>query len=249
MKKLGGWLFIFYLCSNCAIAQGGSFEMGIHAGTAIYQGDLTPFAFGSYKTIRYSAGVYANFIISDALSFRPNFDFGTIEGDDSKYSHPAWRQQRNFKFERSFKEASALLVWDVFARNYDEMQSGFSPYLFAGAGYSFLNGHNDYSRFNAAAFIGEPDVLHGLKEDLEQPELKVMPVVPVGVGVRISLTPHTSANAELSYRLSATDYLDGFSKAADTRQMDRYYTFSVGLSISPGKKRADNKIKCPPAGR
>jgi hypothetical protein len=86
----------FVLVAHAVSAQESTdkFEIGIHAGAAIYQGDLTPSPFGSFKTVRTASGVHANIILSEAFSFRPNFDFGTLEGDDSKYNDKPWRQQR-----------------------------------------------------------------------------------------------------------------------------------------------------------
>jgi opacity protein-like surface antigen len=236
----------FILITHAVSAQEstGNFEIGIHAGAAIYQGDLTPSPFGSFKTVRAASGVHANVILSEAFSFRQNFDFGTLEGDDSKYNDKPWRQQRNFAFRTSFKEFSLLFAWDIWGRNFD-IREGFSPYLFFGVGYTFFNGNSNYAGFNRTYFRNDPELIAGLDEDRAKPKLIGMPVVPLGGGVRFQLSPRISLKAEISYRLSGTDYLDGFSKAADTKQMDRFYTSVIGLIFSPGRKSTDYIIKCP----
>ena len=246
MKKRCSVALICFLISQAVISQPAlsGLEIGIYAGASIYQGDLTPSIFGSYKTVRTAAGVFGNIIISPAFSLRPNFAFGKLEGDDSKYNDREWRQQRNFKFKSSFKEYSALLVWDVFSRNFDELREGFSPYLFGGIGYTSLKGHRNYSNFNQQYFSAEPKVIAGLNRDIAEPNLTGMLVVPVGVGARYSVSPVVSVIAEATYRLSGSDYLDGFSMAADTKQKDRYYTASIGLIFNPGKRSGEG-IKCP----
>lgn len=237
---------VIYLIGKVVIAQGAieNYEMGIHAGVVLYQGDLTPSAFGSYKTIRFVAGLHGNIVLSGAFSLRPNLDFGHLEGDDSKYNDRVWRQQRNFKFERSFNEISALLVWDIFGKNREYFREGFSPYLVAGIGYTIFKGNRDYSNFHWSYFSNQPEVTAGLNSDIARPELKGTPVLPFGFGVRYSLSPRISVNAETSYRLTTTDYIDGFSLSADTKQMDRYYTYTFGLIFSPWKKSSEG-IKCP----
>src|SRR5215208_3600576 len=74
------------------------YEAGITAGLFIYQGDLTPSRFGSYRTPGFNMNIFINRILNPAFSLRTNFSFTKLRGDDSKYSSPAWRRQRNFNF-------------------------------------------------------------------------------------------------------------------------------------------------------
>ncbi len=68
-------------------------------------------------------------------------------------------------------------------------------------------------------------------------------VLPVSIGVRYSLTSALSLNAEASYRLMSSDYLDGFSKSVNPGKKDNYHTYTLGITYSFGKK---NNLDCTP---
>ena len=233
---------IILICSNCSLLYAQidltKFEIGITANAFIYQGDLTPSRFGSYRTVKPGAGFYINRLLSPGFTLRTNFTFGTLKGDDSKYNHPGYRQQRNFNFRSPVFEISELVVVNVLQEN----SLGISPYVFGGAGLSFLNIKRDWSRFNAEYFSSEPSTLAGLATDVAHSLPKAIPVIPVGVGARYRLSQKISVTVETSYRFSFTDYLDGFSKAANPVKNDHYSTHSVGIVYHFIKK---NSLKCP----
>lgn len=220
------------------------FEFGLHAGGNIYQGDLTPSPIGSYRTIDFTTGAHANAIISDAFSLRATYNYGKLRGDDAAYNNSAWRRQRNLKFTATQREYSFMVVWDIFAQN-KEITTPFAPYLFAGLGYTSLKIERDYSKFNRQYFVGQPSVIAGLDADLAQPLPKGMRVIPFGIGIRHPITNVISVKFETCLRLSSTDYLDGFSNAADTKQTDHYHSHVIGLIFSPGKTTRDHNIPCP----
>ncbi len=219
-------------------------EFGIHAGPNIYQGDLTPSAFGSYKTIDFTAGLHVNVIINRAFSIRANYNYGRLRGDDGEYNDKPWRQQRNYRFNATLHEYSAVLVWDIFAQN-NEITTAYAPYIFAGVGHASVSIQRDFSRFNPQYFAGQPSVIAGLNADLTNPLPKHIRILPIGIGIRHPLSPVLSVKAESSLRFSSSDYLDGFSNAADTKQNDHYYSLAIGLIFSPGKKTKDREIPCP----
>lgn len=235
-----------FICIEAKQAQSqnatNKFEIGAGAGVFIYQGDLTPSRFGSFKTPGYVFTLFGAKILDEFLSLRTNLSFGKLRGDDAKYSSPAWRQQRNFNFSSTVLEISELAVWNISGANKFIKPKTFSPYLFAGIGFSFLNTKRDWSRFNSEYFAGEPATLSGLTADAKHSLPKIIPVLPVGAGVRYSLSQQLSAFAESSYRFTATDYLDGFSKAANPAKNDHYTNYSVGLIYRLG---INNPLDCP----
>ena len=83
-----------------------NYELGLSAGTFIYQGDLTPARFGSYRTPGANVNIFVNRILNPSFTLRTNLAFGKLRGDDAKYSNPEWRQQRNFNFSSSVFELS-----------------------------------------------------------------------------------------------------------------------------------------------
>ena len=119
---------------------------------------------------------------------------------------------------------------------------GFSPYLFAGAGLSFVKITKDYSKMNTSIFSAESDVQAGLNEDNARSLPRVLPVIPAGAGIRYSLSEKFAVFAETAYRFMFTDYLDGFSQSVNPKQNDHHHTTSLGLIYSFGKK---DKLGCP----
>jgi len=235
-------VILFYGFSPALHSQTNSpkFQFGVGAGTFIYQGDLTPSSLGSYRTMKPVIDLFAAKFFSPSLSLRANLAFGGLRGDDAKYNDPEYRQQRNFNFRSRVAEISGIAEWNVLGRNY--ISKGFSPYLFAGVGYSFLKIKRDWSNLNTEYFSAESGLMIGLTEDAQQSLPKGLLVLPAGIGVCYYLSDKIGINAETSYRLASTDYLDGFSRAANPAKKDHYYSHTVGVVYRVGKK---NMLDCP----
>jgi hypothetical protein len=219
------------------------YEVGIAGSVYVYQGDLTPSRLGSYKTLKPGIQIFLNKIMTPMFSLRTNLSIGKLKGDDSKYEVPEYRQQRNFNFKTPVFEISELVVVDVLKNNLTRQSSGLSPYVFAGVGLSFLKITRDWSRFNAEYFSSEANTIQGLADDAQHSLPKTIPVLPLGIGIRYSLSKRISVNAETSYRLTFTDYLDGFSQAADPSRKDSYQTHTVGIVYHFEKD--NSSWKCP----
>ncbi len=217
------------------------YEFGINLGFTVYQGDLTPEQLGSFKTQKLAIGLQAAKLLSPSFSVRATFLRGKLKGDDALYASPEFRQQRNFNFSSPVTEFTGQLVWNPLGRNYSE--KGFSPYFFAGAGIAFLRIKRDWSGLNSSYFNSETSTLFsGLAADTTHSVPRLIPVIPVGMGIKYFFTPKLGMNAEAAYRLGYTDYLDGFSEAANPDKKDHYLNYSVGIIYRTGKK---NMLKCP----
>jgi hypothetical protein len=217
------------------------FEIGAGISSFIFQGDLTPERLGSSKTMRFGINLYGSRIISPAFSLRTNLAIGGLRGDDAKYKNPEYRQQRSFNFRTPVIEVSQLLVWNPLAGNYKD--KGFYPYLFGGIGISLLKIKRDWSNYNAEYFnaAGE-DVTARLALDTAHALPRVIPVIPLGAGIRYNLSQRLALNLEGSYRMSFTDYLDGFSQAANPARNDHYHTITISAVYRIGKR---NTFDCP----
>ena len=217
------------------------YEFGASAGFLVYQGDLTPHRLGSIETQKLSLNLHASRILSASFSVRANFLWGKLKGDDGIYNNPGYRQQRNFNFTSPVKELSGQLVWSPTHSNYRD--KGISPYLFAGAGVSFLHIKRDWSQISTAYFNPESSDIWGrLAADSAHSLPRILPVVPLGAGVKYFITQRWGVNAEASYRLSYSDYLDGFSQAANPDKNDHYLNYAIGIIYRTGKK---NMLDCP----
>lgn len=215
------------------------YEFGINAGLFLYQGDLTPRVEGAVETPGFGVNIFAARILSPSFSLRTNLGIGSLGGDDSKYSNPEWRRQRNFNFHTPVFEVSELLVWNFLRKN--NIQSGLSPYVYGGVGVSFVKIHRDASRFNPEAFVVDPQIEIGLQQDLETTPPRNLFVLPVGIGLKYWITPNIAVNAEAAFRLTFTDYVDGFSKSG-TANRDYYYNHSAGLIFRFGRR---SYVGCP----
>jgi opacity protein-like surface antigen len=240
-----GLLLLFIAAGLYATAQKeeNKWQAGINGGLMIYQGDLTPSPVGSYKTARPAAGVYIARILSPYFSIRANAAFGSLKGDEAKYNDPSWRKFRALNFSTPLTEISGLLVWNPFGNNNNELGLRFTPYLMGGAGVSFLNISRDYSKMDTVAFSQSTKQRQGLGLDTVHSLPRSSFVLPLGAGVAYYLSPRFSLTFETMFRYTFTDYLDGFSYAADPEQRDFYHTHTIGLVYRFGKK---NQLDCPP---
>lgn len=218
------------------------FEIGFNAGAFIYQGDLTPSQFGSYRTLTPGLSLYINRTLNRTFSLRTNLSCLKLKGDDAKYSHPEYRQQRNFNFKSPALEISELIVVNLLKNNLSRPYKGLSPYLFGGIGLSFFNVRRDWTRFNAEYFSGELSTIKGLAADQQHSPPKLVPVLPAGIGLKYVLSKKISLSAETTYRFVFTDYLDGFSKAANDSRKDSYHSHMIGVIYQFQKP---NSLKCP----
>ena len=223
--------------SAAAQIKTSPYELGIQLGSGLYNGDLTPTLLSPYKSPGLFLGVSGSRKLSNVLALRADLSWGRVKADDANYTHPEYRQQRNFNFKTSMLEITASLFWDVLGR-YQRL----APYLFAGGGLSFVKVRRDYSSLNPEYFINDPAITNGLPEDIAHRLPGVIPVLPVGAGLRYSLTQKIALTMQTSYRLMSTDYLDGFSKGANPDRKDHYYTNTFGLIYSFGEK---NTLACP----
>jgi hypothetical protein len=216
------------------------FEFGAGLAGFVYQGDLTPNPAGSFGTIRPGIVLSAAKILNSSFIFRANISIGGLRGDETNYQYPAYRKFRAFQFHTPLVEISPQLVWNPLGRN--DAEKGFSPYLFGGAAISFFNIKRDASRFDVTYFGEGSDIPVNLVADEQHVVPKAKIVIPVGAGVRYNISNRIAINAEETYRFPFTDYLDGFSKAANPKLKDHYHSIMVGIIYRVGNK---NKLDCP----
>jgi len=68
----------------------------MYGGTLIYQGDLSESLLGYTHSLKPAIGVFASESLDDYFSVRANITRGEISADESTYSSPAWRRERNW---------------------------------------------------------------------------------------------------------------------------------------------------------
>jgi hypothetical protein len=242
-RKLLTALF-FQACFYAAQAQTGisKWQAGIAGGAAVYMGDLTPSVTGAFKMASPTLQLYVNRVLNPYFAIRANVTIGALRGDDSAYSNPAWRRQRNFMFSTPLTEASALMVWSPYGNHNNELGLKITPYILAGAGMAFVNISRDYSRMNREVFSEGTKAQQGLIIDSAHALPSVLPVLPFGAGLQYYISSKLSFTAEALVRFTFTDYLDGFKYAANPDRGDMYHTLTLGLLFRFGGK---SNTDCP----
>ena len=238
------FLFITFLFKQPLFAQPkqSKWQIGANAGVFIYQGDLTPSIVGSYKTPSPVFGLYVNRVITPSFAVRANIAAGMLRGNDAAYNYPAYRQQRNFKFATPVAEVSALVVWNIFGNNGNELGNTFSPYAFVGVGASFIKVARDFTGLNKSLFSNGSAEQIGLAADLATTPPTIIPVIPLGIGVEYYVSPKISLTFETNFRYTFTDYIDGFKFAANPAKKDYYHAHTIGVLYRFGGKE---KLGCP----
>ena len=232
-------LVILLICFQAAKAQVSSrYSVGINAGTFIYNGDLSPWRTGSWKTPGFAWGLSGHRAISATWSARLELNFGKLRGDEAKYGRPEYHQQRAFAFNSNVTEVILAAEWNPLRHRHK-----LSPYLFAGVGYSGMRISRDYSRFNEAYFAGEPLLKESLAQDIATSLPGGIAIFPAGLGLKYQLSPKLSLHGEAAHRFTRSDLIDGFSQSGNPDQKDSYTKYSIGLRLALGNT---DPYACPP---
>ena len=229
-------VFIVLLVSQKTLAQftPSKWEIGINAGTLVYQGDLSESPLGYTNSLKPAIGLWVSKSLDPYFSIRANLLQGSLGADESTYATPEYRRHRNLAFNSSVSEFSAELVWDLNGKTYREGMRRFSPYFFAGAGFAILHIDRNWSRFDTTYFNSKSPASIGLGIDTLHKTPGFLPIIPVGIGARYMVSNHIYINAEATYRIFSSDYIDGFSYAANPAKNDHYYGLSLGVSYRFG---------------
>lgn len=211
---------------------GQNWEGGLMLGGVDYQGDLSNPIF-DVKQPNASAGLVIRKNIKHNLAVRANLLFGNIEGSDTAHEDTDWdRSRRNFSFENSITELSLKLEYSPFAKMWDKRSgkypSNLTPYGFIGLGVSMgkavLRSDNNNAVFQKNR--GQ-DIL-----DDEEKTSGARFVVPVGGGVKVDLAKKIRLGAEMGFRPTFNDYLDGVSMAGNSDRNDWYWFGGLVLTFT-----------------
>ena len=235
--------FVITLATQKTLAQftASKWEIGMNAGALVYQGDLSESSLGYTKCLKPSIELWVSKSLDAYFSIRANLLQSSLAADESTYSTPEWRRHRNFAFSTSVTEVSAELVWDLNGKTYREGMHRYSPYFFVGAGIALLHINRNWSRFDTTYYNSKSATALGLQMDTLHKTPTLLPVIPVGAGLRYMVTNRIFINAEATYRITSSDYIDGFSFSGNPEKNDHYYGLTLGISYRFGW----NGLSCP----
>jgi hypothetical protein len=114
------FVLVITLIAQNTLAQftPSKWEIGINAGTLIYQGDLSAGSFGYTNCLKPSVELWVSRSLDEYFSIRANLLQGSLYADESTYSGPAWRTHRNLAFKTPVTEVYSELVCDVNSKTY-----------------------------------------------------------------------------------------------------------------------------------
>lgn len=183
-------------------------EVGVAVGLAHYFGDLNPST--GLNRPKIAAGIFFRKQISNYIGIRIAGDYALL-GYSDRYSSNPVQQTRNLSFNTNVWELS--LAGDF---NFFEFHPGFegyefTPYVGLGVGvfsydpYAYLNGEKYLLRT-----LGTEGQGSSLYPNLK-PYNPIAISIPFTLGVKYALSARTNVFAELTYRMTNTDYLDDVS--------------------------------------
>ena len=132
-------VFVIMMATQKTQAQftPSKWEIGINAGTLIYQGDLSESALGDPYSLQPAVELWVSRSLDDYSTVRANLLQGSLGADEST-SQPHWRRHRNFCVSFSchtiFFGIGVGCEWQNLLRRH----ARFSPDFFAGCGFAWL---------------------------------------------------------------------------------------------------------------
>jgi len=224
MKKIV--LILFILCSTGEIFAQSFYSRRINRkwvasggiGYARALGDLTnP---GSYFDSKLNIEGGIHYRLNERFNLRTNILFFQMSGDDSKIDPELNTRVRDLSFVSNNVELSSTVSVSLFPmpRRFTERKL-VNPYIFAGIGGLFFSPRGTVPDSVFIPGMGVRSVPQGgetvslAQYDTERPNdyNRFAFVIPVGLGVRVKVTEFLDISAEVSNRITFTDYLDDVS--------------------------------------
>jgi hypothetical protein len=208
-------------------------SVGVSVNAMNYFGDITPesdFTSLRFASTRPNIGINYTKRMFPRISFRGNFFWGRITGDDAKAASATEadnrpRNIRNLSFRNDIKELSGTVIVDLFQNRANYVRRpDFVPYGFVGIG---VIHHNPKAYWDGGS-NGGLDLAKGWYElqplgtegqnlsdangrDYPEPYKKIQVVIPAGIGIRYKLDRNWDLSFEIGWRKTFTDYLDDVS--------------------------------------
>lgn len=212
MLKTLSFLFIVVFTNKTTFAQQQNIrsksEIGLTAGTMYYIGDLNPAK--HFANSQFAFGSIYRYFINSRLVFRAQFSYGNLKANDAN-SNDDFQKNRNLSFKTNIYELAGGIEI-----NYMKYQTGhqdyrITPYLYVEAGLFRMNPKTEYNgnmiELQAIGTEGQGTVLsdRGFYK-------KIQFCVPIGLGLKVSLSKMISLSLEYGFRKTFTDYIDDVSR-------------------------------------
>lgn len=182
-------------------------EIGVTFGGMYYIGDLNP-SRHFFNTQLAIGGIYRYFI-NPRLAYRAQFSYSNLKADDAQ-GLTAIQKNRNLSFQTDIYEFATGIEINYLKYQTGHTQFRFTPYMYVEMGLFRMNPKTEYN--------GSLVELQALGTEGQGTELsdhdfykKVQFCVPIGLGVKVSLSKMISFSLEYGFRKTFTDYIDDVS--------------------------------------
>jgi opacity protein-like surface antigen len=208
MKRLRLYMFtIAFIAPGLSMAQPNA-NIGVFAGTSYYMGDINPNR--HFYRPSFSYGLLYRYNINTRYAIRANAYVADLSGSDLDFPGRL-NPDRPFtpaSFQTSLFEIGLQLEYNFLPFTPNVGNWEYTPYIATGIAGSLVMGSN----VNASNTLS----------------------VPLGLGVKLNLTPRISTGAEWSFRKMFNDRVDGLENPSRTRSIlhnNDWYSF-LGVFIT-----------------
>ena len=163
-------------------------ELGVFVGGSNYIGDI-----GATNYVRpndFALGFLYKWNKSKRHSYRLSVTHSRINGDDADADSNG-RVLRDFSFKNTVTEAGAFFEFNFFEFDLHELKPQFTPYVYTGLSYSLFK--NSYIENGNQVEDGNDSTLG----------------IPMAIGFKTNVFPDLILGAEIGFRYTFTDNLDG----------------------------------------
>jgi hypothetical protein len=210
MKKFFILLLIPIAFSIKALAQNESQlvgEYGLTIGAAHYFGDLNNRAAVNRPKIALGAFFRKQFGNYTALRITAHF---TQLGYSDQYSQNDFQRRRNLSFNTNIFEFAVRGDFNFFKFIPNDLDHLFTPYATLGVG---VFSYDPYAYYNGSKVYLRPLNTEGETFYQGRKAYGTMAIcIPIGFGVKYSVSDKLNVSFEISHRFTTTDYLDDVSK-------------------------------------
>ena len=221
---------------NVHFISAQSHEIGMNVGIANYKGEIAPYS--NIHNPMPQLGIFYRYNPSEVIGIRFAGSYGKIAASDENSQEP-FALLRNHAFETVILEFSSQLEYNFlnFRGGSKKNYQSWSPYLLAGIGFCkydpITNAQPNYDTFSL--------------------------ILPLGVGLKATLSDNWNLGLEIGSRFTFTDYLDNLgvdvnkglpplnSKlyAGNPNNKDMYFFTSVSISYVMPVRGKDCPIQMP----
>tara|TARA_A100001388_G_C28758136_1_gene496141 strand:+ start:425 stop:1264 length:840 start_codon:yes stop_codon:yes gene_type:complete len=217
MKKY----IIFTLCFIASNICSGQFkathEIGFQSGLMYYLGDLNKckdcFQGGHFSESSPFISINYKENVDKRISYRANILMGQIKGDDRVENRDSISRERGLHFKSKLYEISGKIEFNFLPFELGNPMYKWTPFLFSGLSMFYFNPQAE--NYNGEWVDLQPLSTEG-QETTSFPERQRYRLsqfaIPIGGGLKFSLSKFSNFIIEYSARKTFTDYLDDVSK-------------------------------------